>query len=57
MVSGVDPPPRLEGAKELAATIRALEKSDLQRTIEVYWISGRARDGSSLITLALQSWV
>jgi hypothetical protein len=57
MVSGVDPPLRLEGAKELAATIRALEKSDLQRTIEVYWISGRARDGSSLITLALQSWV
>jgi hypothetical protein len=57
MVSGVDPPLRLEGAKELAATIRALEKSDLQSTIEVYWISGRARDGSSLITLALQSWV
>jgi len=29
MVSGVDPPPRIEGVEELAATIRVLEKSDL----------------------------
>jgi hypothetical protein len=36
MVSGVDPPLHLEGVEELAATIRALEKSDLRHTIEVY---------------------
>jgi hypothetical protein len=32
MVSGVDPPLRLEGVEELVASIRVLEKSDPQHT-------------------------